>query len=132
VQENFRKSFYGLAHVAAVAGTTLVKVLELLESRQEAPLRQNLFRGAENLIPPDVQKLLSRFVVKFKTTHLSLLFMQASSTRPKDIPLEVLKLKKERLLSWHLENPANSKVHPSRSVFSLSMAIAFSVYFGKG
>ena len=116
-QDNFRKSFYGLLHIAEVGGEGTVKALESLESRTTGELRPNLFRGAENLVPPDIEKFLPRYLLKWVHKYLALLFVQSKETKSKDLPLQLVKLKKERLLSWHLENPENLKVHESRSVF---------------
>ncbi len=46
--------------------------------------------------------------------------MQAHDAKAKDIPNIIVKLKKERLLQWHLMNPTNDKVHPSRSMTFIS------------
>ena len=117
-QENFRKGIYGMLHLAEIGGPSLVKAIEALEANTSGALKPNLFRGAENLIPPDVTRLLPFTVCigKLVPTVNALLDMQASGARAKDIPNSIIKLKKDRLVSWHLENPTNDKVHPSRSM----------------
>ena len=74
-QDNFRKSFYSLLHIAEVGGERTVKALDSLESRTTGELRPNLFRGAENLIPPDIENFLPRYLLKWVHKYLSLLFI---------------------------------------------------------
>jgi hypothetical protein len=98
------------------AGTASQKAIETLETASGGIMKPNLFRGAETLIKPDVHQLLTWNMSIRLLIVQPALSMQASGAKPKDIPTMIAHLKKERLLNWHLMNPTNEKVHPSRSM----------------
>ena len=55
-QENFRKGAFGLLHIAEIGGADAVSAVAKLE--EDNDIKTTIFRGAENLIPPDVRTLL--------------------------------------------------------------------------
>ena len=57
LQENFQKNAYGLLHLGEIAGQDAVSAVAKLEEDNE--LKPAMFRGAENLVPPDVKTLFS-------------------------------------------------------------------------
>lgn len=57
-QENFRKNTYGFVHLVSIAGDDVAAAIEKLESTCNMKLTPSLFRGAGNLIDPDVRMLL--------------------------------------------------------------------------
>ena len=66
-QQNFAKNIYGLFHMAEVGGEDTVRAVKALEDGQEGVLKPATFRGAENLIPPDVRRLLGSGEFYFTT-----------------------------------------------------------------
>ena len=85
MQENFQKNSYGLLHLAEIAGQDAVSAVAKLEEDNE--LKPAMFRGAENLVPPDVRTMFS-WVLFFggiiKRIQTSLL-MAATNTNPKQV-----------------------------------------------
>ena len=56
LQENFKKNSFGLIHLVEVGGKDSIAAIKALGDAHD--LRPSSFRGAENLIPPDVASLL--------------------------------------------------------------------------
>ena len=62
-QDNFRKNWLGLLHLATSCGDNLVDAVIKAEatcSKHGSTLRRTNFQGAEGLIPPDCETLLLR------------------------------------------------------------------------
>ena len=62
-QENFRKNWLGLLHLATICGDSLVEAVTKAEqtcAKHGSTLRPTNFRGAEGLIPPDAETFFSR------------------------------------------------------------------------
>jgi hypothetical protein len=116
-QENFKKSSYGLLHIIEVGGADAVAAIKSVDDQD---LRPSIFRGAENLIPPDVRALLlcliSEWLGKGSEINQGLLICESKGVTAKMLQAEIIKLKKERYLQWHLLHPENTKIHESRSV----------------